>query len=448
MSTTTYRYSTPSLLTKHDDEEQLFLAKYSEVRRGEAPCFFYGNIIQPFILARCLVTLSKVVQSSFTINWAAIRDPIVTAGNDRLRFEGFSGCAGVYARVDIMPDGHTGEFLDNGTTNVDFNQPMLNALNMMGQTDRLTVSVGTKEVGVYTTKTKAVERKVSLPTKWIKGLTTVQIYQSQAICRHRFNRMQLLQLFQSVPKGAPKTDFYLQTRGGRTIFSPIPATDAICIGGIHRLRLLEPLLPLADELHIFTHPNDQITIFTLYFGTVKFSLSLSRDSYRGFSGEGAALDTLMDDMPEKWLSAMDNYSFSNQQFNADLFAIEQGIDRKQVDQVTIRLAAMGLLGFDLDENSFFYRRLPFKLERIMKLNPRAANAIKLIDEDRIQLVSVSNDRVEALVMGDSGVRHTVVLDKNQERCTCQWHSKHQGERGVCKHILAVRKLVGWKKKNA
>uniref|UniRef100_A0AB33J0L3 SWIM zinc finger domain-containing protein n=1 Tax=Prevotella sp. GTC17254 TaxID=3236794 RepID=A0AB33J0L3_9BACT len=448
MSTATYHYAAPSLFTKTGNDEQLFLAEYSEIRRSQVPCFFYGNIVQPFILARCLVALSKVVQASFTVNWAAVRDPIVTAGNDRLRFEGFSGCAGVYARVDVMPDGHTGEFLDNGTTNVDFNQPMLNALNMTGQNDRLTISVGAKEMEVYTEKAKAVERKVPLPTKWIKGLTTVQIYQSQAVLRYRFSRMQLLQLFQSMPKGTLKTDFYLQIRNGRPVFSPIPSTDAICIGGIHRLRLLEPLLPLADELHIFAHPNDQITIFTFYFGTLKFSLSLSRDCYRGFSGEGAALDSLMDDVPEEWISAIDNYCFSNQQFNADLFAIEHGIDRRLTDQLTTRLAAMGLLGFDLDENSYYYRRLPFKLERIMSLNPRAANAMNLINEDRIQLVSVSSDRVEALVMGDSGVRHTVVLDKNQERCTCQWYSKHQGERGACKHVLAVRKLVGWKKKNA
>jgi len=28
-----------------------------------------------------------------------------------------------------LPDGHDGEFLENGTTNVDFNETMLSALN-------------------------------------------------------------------------------------------------------------------------------------------------------------------------------------------------------------------------------------------------------------------------------------------------------------------------------
>jgi len=67
---------------------------------------------------------------------------------------------------------------------------------------------------------------------------------------------------------------------------------------------------------------------------------------------------------------MDKYSYANQQFNPTLFAIEEHIDLEKVDSLAARLAAMGLLGFDLDENSFFYRRLPFKTERILSLNPR------------------------------------------------------------------------------
>ena len=45
-----------------------------------------------------------------------------------------------------------------------------------------------------------------------------------------------------------------------------------------------------------------------------------------------------------------------------------------------RLSAMGLLGFDLDENHFFYRRLPYKLSRILSLNPRMKDAEKLLAE--------------------------------------------------------------------
>jgi hypothetical protein len=34
----------------------------------------------------------------------ALADPIVTSGGGMLRFEGFSGCRSVYARVDLTPE--------------------------------------------------------------------------------------------------------------------------------------------------------------------------------------------------------------------------------------------------------------------------------------------------------------------------------------------------------
>lgn len=68
---------------------------------------FSGEGLQILTQAsRCLITLSNIVQSSFNLSpfeIAKLKDPIVTAGNEKIRFEGFSHCAGVYARVDILP---------------------------------------------------------------------------------------------------------------------------------------------------------------------------------------------------------------------------------------------------------------------------------------------------------------------------------------------------------
>ena len=85
----------------------------------------------------------------------------------------------------------------------------------------------------------------------------------------------------------------------------------------------------------------QSTIWQLYFGPVRFSLSLSRECWRGFSGEGAALESLLEDVPERWIEAMDKYSYANQQFNPTLFAIEEHIDLEKVDSLAARLAAWG-----------------------------------------------------------------------------------------------------------
>lgn len=438
-----YHYSSPSVLSKSVDADELFLSKYSEVQKKDAPCFFWGNLKDPYITSRCLITLSNVVQSSFNLSpfqMALLKDPIVTAGNEKIRFEGFSHCAGVYARVDILPDGHDGEFPENGTTNVDFNQPMISALSRVSRSEKVLLSVGKKEVAISREGQKVVERKVPLPTKWIKGLTTVQLFLADAERVFSFNKIQTLQLFQSLPNGKPKTDYYLIMRGNKPSFSPVKSDNGICIGGIHRLRLLEPLIPLATELRVFPHPSMQSVTWQLYFGTVRFSLSISRDAWRGFSGEGAGLESLIEDVPDRWIDAVDRFSYANQEFNPTLLSIEEGLDLKKIENITGRLSAMGLLGYDLDENHFFYRRLPFKLSRILSLNPRLKDAEKLLQENKVEITLQTDNRVEAKVQG-SGVNHFIVLEGDSEKCTCTWFSKHQGERGLCKHILSVKKKL-------
>jgi len=441
--TITYQYNAPSILQRNKNQDELFLSKYSEIEKKDAPCFFWGKLTEPYITARCLITLSNIVQSSFSLSpfeIAKLKDPIVTAGNGKIRFEGFSHCAGVYARADILPDGHDGEFLENGTTNVDFNQPMISALSRIQRNDPVLLSVGKKDVIIQNNNDKIIERKVPLPVKWIKGLSTVQIFLSQAEKAFSFSRIQALQLFQSLPNGKPKEDYYLITRGNKPMFSPVKSANAVCIGGIHRLKLLEPLIALADELRVFPQKNMQSTTWQLYFGNIRFSFSLSRDAWRGFSGEGAALESLIEDVPDNWLDVFDKYSYANQEFNPTLLAINEGLELDRVDNITGRLSAMGLLGFDLDENHFFYRRLPFKLGRVLSLNPRMKEAEKLLAENKVDIISNENNRIEARVVG-TGVNHTVILEAEKERCTCTWFSRYQGERGLCKHVLAVKKKL-------
>lgn len=442
--TITYSYHGVSCLTQKEREGNLFLSKYSEIQRPmEAPCFFWGYLKNPYLLSRCLVTLSNVVQSTFhlsTIELARLRDPIVTAGNERLRFEGFSHCAGVYARVDVLPDGLDGEFIESGTTNVDFNPPMIAALSGVRSSDKLLLSVGSKELGLYKDESKVIERKVPLPTKWLKGLTSVQLYLSESEEVHVFNKIEALKLFQGIPRTQVKSDYYLIIRGGRPMFSPVKSADAVCVGGLHRLRLLEPLLPYIDKLKVFPHPTMQSTTWQLYFGAIRFNFTLSRDTWRGFSGEGAALESLIEEVPNDMLEAMDNYSYANQVFDPTLFAMYEKMDRRVADNLTGHLAAMGLLGFDLDINRFFYRQLPYKPERILGLNPRLKGAEKLLAEGKVKIISQSAERTEARVEG-SGVSHTVVIDNERARCTCAWYSKYQGERGLCKHVLALKRLI-------
>lgn len=441
--TLSYKYNSQSSITSTKGKENLLLSKFNEVEKGNSSCFFWGKLNNPYELSRCLITLSNTVQSSFNLSpfqLALLKDPIVTAGNNQIRFEGFSHCAGVYARVDVLENGQDGEFIENGTTNVDFNTPLISELGKIKKNDDLVLSVGEKEVGFHKEGDSFIERKVPLPSKWIKGLTTVQHYFSESDYALTLNRIQALQLFKTIPNGKVKTDYFLIKRGNKYLFSPLKSNSAVCIGGIHRLKLLQPLIPLINEMKIYPQKDMQSVTFILCFNDLNFVFSISRDFWRGFSGEGAALESLIEDLPENLIKAFDNYSYTNQTFNPTLMSFEEHIDVSKIDKLATKLSAMGLLGYDLENNGFFYRRLPFKLDRIMSLNPRLKGAEKLLLEGKVEIILKKDNEIEAKVEG-SGVQHYVIIKGDTQKCTCTWFSKNQGERGACKHILAVKKTA-------
>ncbi len=265
--TLTYHYKTPSNIQPCEqatpDYRQLFLSDYSEISTPKH--FFFGKLADPFIVSRCLLVLSDTVQASFNLSpfqIALLKDPIVTVGNSTIRFEGFSHCAGVYIRTDIVSGGFYGEILASGTTNVDFNPPMIATLGAISRNNELSLSVGKDQVEVMTDNNKVIERKVPLPNKWIKGLTSVQYYLANSELCYTLNKVQTLQLFRSIPKGTIKNDYYLIKRGNKYLFSPVKSNlgNSVVIGGLHRLHLLTPLLPLLNQLKIFTD-NDLKNIY-------------------------------------------------------------------------------------------------------------------------------------------------------------------------------------------
>ncbi len=430
-----------SALKRTKDDIDLSLSHHTEIQDINAiPCFFWGRIKEPFLVAKCLTTISKTVRSRFAMTaqeLAALRDPIVTAGNNQIRFEGFSSCNGVYARLDLMPEHLDGEFLASGTTNVDFNEPMINALSTVKKEENMILSVGSKEVSISTDSSKNVEKKVALPNRWIKGLTSVQHYLAEMNLVFELNKINAIQLFQSFPK-ALKNDLYIIKRVNKFMFSTLEQPNSIKIGSAHRLRLIDNLLPFIDAMFIYQSEDKQACSFVLVMNNLRFTIAFSADAYRGFSGEGKALEHLITDIPLDWIVNLNSQLQPNVLFQPSMIAMDNNISFKNSDALIANLSSMGMLGFDVLENQHYYRRLPFKMQRILQLNPRLKNAQKLIDDEDITIISQLNYKIEAQVKGSDGIPHTISIDENQSRCTCTWYLNHQNERGICKHILAVK----------
>lgn len=439
-----YAYSAASAIDKTDQGSALLLSHQTEIEDvNSVPCFFWGRLRDPYLSARCLMTVAKTVRSRFALSMqelAALRDPIVTAGAGQVRFEGFSSCNGVYARLDILPEGLDGDFLASGTTNVDFNEPMINALNNITKTENMVLSVGQQAVTITTDRAKVVERKVVLPNRWIKGLTSVQLYLADMQPVFTLTKPQAIQLFQSLPKGTVKADVFIGQRAGKFLFSPLQQGQTVRVGGAHRLRLLEGLLPFLDGLKIYQTDDGQAAGFVLLLGSLQLVFAFSGDANRGFSGEGKALEHLIEGLPLELIYGVNSLLKANETFNPSLLALENDLSFGSMDALIANLSSIGLLGFDLVNNQHFYRRLPFKTQRILSLNPRLKNARKLVAENDIQVEVRKSGYLEAKVKGTGGIFHKVIIEDEQARCTCDWFTSHQGKRGLCKHVLAVRMM--------
>lgn len=75
------------------------------------PFFFSGFLADPAMAAMGMLECAAVARSRYFLPGsvvAILRDPVVTCGPDRLRFESFSSCCGVHARLDLLPSGLDG----------------------------------------------------------------------------------------------------------------------------------------------------------------------------------------------------------------------------------------------------------------------------------------------------------------------------------------------------
>ncbi|WP_367867626.1 SWIM zinc finger family protein [Pedobacter sp. WC2423] len=437
-----YHYKSASTITTKGIDKSFIFSHCSEVEKdNQVPCFFYGNIINSFIASKCLSTLAKTVHAHFSITpdqRISLRDPIVSVGNEQLHFEAFSSCNSVYARIDILKEGIDGEFIESGCTNVDFNDATIRAFNSVGRNEKLLIAVGSGEMQVVTEHTATTEQKVSLPDRWIKGLGNVQVYLAQMSLIFKLNRIQAIQLFRGLPKTPVKADYFLLKSGHTYQFSTLQKPGSVRIGGIHRLNLIENLLMFADDVSFYQSQDQQSTAVTLDFKDIRMLFLLSDGLYRGFSGEGKNLENLATEVSEELITHINHQFKTNEIFQPTLISITNDLQFKTMDTLQASLSSIGLLGYDLYTNSYFYRKLPFKLSRLKSLNPRMQNALKLINQGDVEILVQDQDTLKAEVKGSSGVVHTVLGKQGVFQCTCNWFTAHQNERGLCKHILALK----------
>jgi len=413
--------------------EGLSLASYNE-NHGQA-YFFNGRIIFPEQFSQQLGLLHRIVQTHFFKPMPAQLDPIVTCSDDYVRFEGFSGCCGVYVRMDCSTNSFDIDHLSKGTTNVDFNPAMQIAIRKLASSKNASLQVGSEELVLQSESNSVSEKRVKLPIRWLKGLGDIQNLQSNLNHQFRLESSKALSWFRQLPKGkGPSHPVYIGVRGGRLFSSPRAGKNMVRVAGLQRLKVLEPILLTGGQLDVWANTELGVSAWTVSGQIGRFTIVISPDLYRGFSGEGQLLSYFSSASKNEKVRALLHWQ-------SDLVSEDigksVGISTDEANIALQQLSAEGLLGFDLAKGSYFHRQIPFDLKSIQSIQPRLKEAHKLLEENAVSVIEELKDS-SVFKVKSKDTDYRVVLSDTGDKCNCSWFARYECKRGPCKHLLAAQ----------
>ncbi|MEV7277793.1 SWIM zinc finger family protein [Streptomyces sp. NPDC093111] len=409
-------------------------------RGAEArPRFFTGFLSSPQIAARGLLAVADVAAARYYQRMRpASLDPVVTGNGDRLRFESFSGCGGVYARLDVLSAGLDGAETGHGTTNVDVNNPLREALSRITGDDPLHLRVGPDELAVTTLDGPVVEKKVPLPDRWLRGFAEAQVASAGFDLRAELSGAEAVRFLRSLPRtrarGAAPLWVVPSGRTLRPTTRPVPG--AVCLAGPDRLVALERVLRHATALRVYGPVPDggpAPSAWEVELPGMRLTLTLSPDSARGFSGEGGVLEALATDEAAGDAELVSVLLAWEPRIDPADLAEQAGLSVDRVRAALTRLGTAGRVGYDVADAAYFHRELPYDADRAERHNPRLVDARALLAHGAVAL----DGDLATVVSAD---RRYQVRESAGGRlnCTCAWWAEYRGRRGPCKHALAVR----------
>jgi hypothetical protein len=320
---------------------------------------------------------------------------------------------------------------------VDVNLPLQRALTRVGTVDPMHLAVGPDDLTVTTFDGPLVERRVPLPSRWLRGFAEAQVLTSRFDLRAEIGVTDARALLHRLPAG-DRSVLWAVAAGRSLRVTSRPAPGAVCLPGAGRLAALKPFLRYATTLRVYGPPvtagSDPVTsTWELSTPAMRLSLTLSPETHRGFSGEGSVLESLAGDETADDADLISALLSWDPTIDVDALAGAAGITAPRVRDALTQLGVAGRVGYDVAESGYFHRALPYGADAVATMNPRLVGARALVTAGA---VTAADTEVAAVRSGDQlyHVRHADgVLS-----CTCPWWSAHRGGRGPCKHALAVR----------
>ncbi|MFJ2188328.1 SWIM zinc finger family protein [Kitasatospora sp. NPDC087861] len=434
-----YAYLRPSAVLDGADGRHLDLATSggaTPVGAVANPRFFAGFLADPAPAAAALLAVADVAAARYyQPQLRASLDPVVTANGDRLRFESFSGCCGVYARLDVLQAGLDGDDIGHGTTNVDVNNPLREALTRIGPADPLHLAVGPDALEVTSFDGPLVEKKVPLPQRWLRGFAETQVVAAGFDLRAELPAAEAVRFLRSLPRGGRSVGWVVPA--GRTLRPTTrPVPGAVCLPGPERLVALQRVLRHALALRVYgpVAAGPAASAWEVVLPGMRLTLTLSPDVSRGFSGEGGVLGALATGAAEQDAELVAVLLAWEPRIEVADLAEQSGLSPERVRAALTRLGTAGQIGYDTAEAAYFHRQLPYDADRAEAANPRLRAAQALVAAGAVRL---EPGGTTAVVTVDDHIQRVRTDEAGRLGCTCLWWAKYRGGRGPCKHALAV-----------
>jgi SWIM zinc finger len=407
----------------------------------DEPVFYSGGLVAPFRAATLMIAVSGIAASRFYVPPAMLQrillaaDPVVLSDGERLRFESLSACCGVYARADLLPDALAEAPVARGTTNVDFNPPMRAALARLRDEHDVSLTVGDDGLRLEHADGAVEERRVRIPERWIRSLGEVQALQAAMEPVIAVGGAEAFRFLRSLPRGGTgRAACFVAPSGSGIRLAHTPAPGAVRVAGAERIRALE--IPARDATRLVIHRHESgASGWSLQFPDARLTLIMSPEPSRGLSGEGALLSEAIGSN-----AGTDARLLAALRWNVRLAPADVEVDSAKAAAGLARLAAGGLVGYDLTDGGYFYRALPIGRADPAARMPRLVGARELVDAGRVSIERASGGGARAVVKGRDG-DYLVSIDGNDATCTCAWFAKHRGDRGPCRHVLAVEMIL-------
>ena len=408
-----------------------------------SPSFFHGFATEPQVLARGLLSLADITATRyFKYTPTTQRDPVLTAHGDRLRAEVFSACNSVYARLDLLGSGLDGGDVSHGTTNVDIGMATRRALASVGRNELFHLDVGRDGLTVATPSAASAERPVEMPDRWVHALGNVAEIHRRLTRAFTLDRAAARTLLTSIPAAtaAGSAGWLTQTAAGVRI-APRRTTGAVHVHGLHRLSALKRLLPHVTGLTVYGPADGEpgATAFEVHLPHSRLLLGITKEAWRGFSGEGSLLSALAGPEATEHAALVSALLAFEPVIDIERLRLESGLTTTEVESGLAVLAASGRVGWDVHARAHFHRELPDDPERVSRGNPRVTAARRLVARG---LVERGTEPGAWLVhAGTRGEPATYSVRSTGARCTCTWQLTGGNDRGPCKHVLAVQILM-------